>query len=205
MFSERALTYLRSLERRDYVKDLAVVRDALISNGVPAEEAFLELHAALAGYAEPAVNDEFVYGIIHLDSYWAGPLSPCAWERDGLWYATYADGHPSYRREIDEKGVMYGDGGKVAASFVTFIEHHAFIAAFWNSGPTVGNLVTVPVSSTGGLKDSLEPLRVQEMSDGIATIWAAPTFCLYATESTDWRLWMRPGSPLGELAPFVRF
>jgi hypothetical protein len=121
MFSERALTYLRSLERRDYVRDLAVVHDALISSGVPAKEAFLELHAALAGYVEPAVNDEFVYGIIHLDSYWAGPLSPCAWEQDGLWYAAYADAHPSYRREIDEKGVMYGDGGKVAASFVTFV------------------------------------------------------------------------------------
>jgi hypothetical protein len=205
MFSERALAYLRTLERRDYVRDLTVVRDALISNGIPAAEAFLELHSALAGYVEPALNDEFVYGIIHLDSYWYGPLTPFARERDGLWYVTYADGHPSYRREIDDNGVMYGDGGKTAASFVTFIEHHAFIAAFWSSGPTVRNYVTVPVSSTEGLKDSLEPLRVREMSDGVATIWATPTFCLYATESRDWMLWMRPDSSLGELAPFVRF
>src|SRR5262245_28545692 len=184
MFSERALAYLQSLERRSHVEDIAVVRDALLRNGVPAKDAFLELHGALAGYVEPAGKDEFVYGIVHVESYWYGSLTPDAYEHNGLWYITYADAHPSYERQVDENGVMYQEGGaRRASSYVSLIEQHAFIAEFWNSGPACLRYVNVPSSAAIDLREHLEPHRARELSDGIATVWATPGWRLFAAET----------------------
>ena len=206
MFSARALHYLTTLERREHVVDLGVVREALARHGIPPLDVCLAFHAALAGYVEPAGRDEFVYGIIHQDSYWYGQLSPEASHDDGIWYVTYADGDPTYGREMDEHGILYGEcRSRQASSFVSFIEQRAFIAEFWGGGPTVRKYVKVPPTFAPELKARLEPLRVTELCDGIATVWTGPTFCLFAADSSDWLLWMRPDSPLGELTPFVLF
>jgi hypothetical protein len=173
--------------------------------GVPPSDAFLDFHEALAGYVEPAGQDELVYGIIHHDSYWYGSLSPEASRRRGRWYVTYADGHPSYGREMDEDGVMYADRlTKQAASFVSLIEARAFIAEFWSAGATVRKIVRAPPESFGDLRARLDPFRIPELSDGIATVWSTPSYRLLATEAPTWDLWIRPDSPLGDLAPFVQ-
>jgi hypothetical protein len=204
MWSPRAVAFLQTLERRPHVEDLAVVRDALLRNGVPAKDPFLEFHGALAGYVEPAYKDEFVYGIVHWESYWYGPLAPLSREHRGIWRVAYADAHPSYELEIDENGVMYqGVRNKTAASFVSFIEQHAFIEEFWNAGPVRSHVAKVPLDAAAELRDRLELFRVSELCDGVATVWATPGWRLLATGSVDWRLWMRPEAPIGELAPFI--
>jgi len=205
MFSQRALAYLRTLERRDHIRDMDVVRNALRRHGVPESDALLEFHQALAGYVEPAGRDEFTYGIIHGDSYWYGALTPDAYEEQGVWYVTYADAHPSYQRQMDENGLMYQEGGgKRARSFRSFIEQHAFVSEFLRSGPVKGHDVWVPANAALELRVRLEAHRILDLCDGIADVWATSGWCMLAAENHTWLLWSRPGVGLGDVGEFVR-
>lgn len=197
MFSNRAAAYLATLERRQHVADLRVVREAVVRTGVPRTDAFLEFHAALAGYIEPAGRDEFVYGIVHPASYWYGALTPQAHEHDGRRYARYADAHPSYEREIDE------GGAKRAESFVSFIEQHAYVSEFLKSGAARLELLYVPVSAANDVRSDLHHARVEEVCDRIASVWATPAWCVLAAESSTWLLWRRPDAPISLLNEYL--
>lgn len=172
-----------------------LVRHLLAQHEVPAKDAFLEFHAALAGYVEPAGNDELVYGIVHPQSHWHGSLAPAADERRGTWFVAYADCHPSYEREMDERGLLYQEGGAVrATSFRVLVEQHAFIWDFWRSGPASREIVRAPADDVAEMVFArLEQFQVRDLCDRVSTIWAGTHFRLLAVDGATWLLWRRPG------------
>ena len=134
--SQRAQSYLNTLERRSSVPT-ETVKQALIDNGYPANEKWLDFHERYAGYCQSFGHDGATWGLVHADTRYSlidgRPLSVEAYkdESDGLWHAAAADCHPSYDFTIDERGHC---PELCVSSFNVHLEQSAIYREFMTQG-----------------------------------------------------------------------
>lgn len=184
----RCERYIASLQRRPHVTDLGLVRQRLEERGLNPPDWLLEFHGRFAGYVEPMILDEAVYGLVHEDSRWLpGGLDVEIEPSD--WMVACADAHPSYDFWLGSDGSFAGSGvGGPAESFVHKLEQDALLWTLerdgsWRRVRPAGQAIIAMTAVADN--------RVAEASDSFTTVYYGPNAVVLQRSCGNTELFVR--------------
>ena len=204
VLSPLADCYLRSLERRDFIRDLAVVSQLLAKLNVPITRPLLDFHETFGGYVGKNWMNDVEFGLVLSDDGWGTTVQ----NRDGTVLIQCAEVDPQdWPPYLDLEGRYYrstNDEDPIASNFFFHIEQCAF-ALDW-ARRTGAASIPFPWAKAKLFRQTIRGLmtgcELSGYGDDYSDLYLKDNLLVYDS-SYSTGLWIAPGPCPQELIEFI--